>query len=345
MTQQSDSVAAQSLPEATPTTAIDLETPDMDSATLVDSYAERLMDELFEPIDQALEGDSTALASSLQAPAPAPSNHDSPLTTALAMPVVGPLDRAREAAAAVAESESTAEPPQSWWTRHLDHLLLAAAGISLGATLLLWLVNRQQTSPVVTATGSPEQAVAQSDTQFLEYLRRSLEVITEQSSQPTATAGSQVASSADGGIPNVSVDGVGSLPPMANAPGGAGGSSPLGPSGSVNVIERVYVPYQPVPTANTNSGTRSGSPAPRPQASASPSEQRVATAAPAHVLVGVLELGQRSAALFEINGVSQRVYLGEQIGNSGWTLVSVANQEAVIRRNGEVRSIYIGQQF
>jgi Tfp pilus assembly protein PilP len=64
-----------------------------------------------------------------------------------------------------------------------------------------------------------------------------------------------------------------------------------------------------------------------------------------HVLVGVLELGDRSAALFDINGVSQRVYIGERIGNAGWTLVSVSSQEVVIRRNGEVRSIYIGQSF
>jgi Tfp pilus assembly protein PilP len=62
-------------------------------------------------------------------------------------------------------------------------------------------------------------------------------------------------------------------------------------------------------------------------------------------LVGVLELGDRSAALFEVNGVPQRVYIGERIGTAGWTLVSVAHQEVMIRRNGDVRSLYIGQQF
>lgn len=64
-----------------------------------------------------------------------------------------------------------------------------------------------------------------------------------------------------------------------------------------------------------------------------------------HTLVGILELGDRSAALFEVNGVARRVNEGESIGGSGWTLVEVANQEAVIRRNGEVRSIYVGQKF
>ncbi|MCL2923810.1 MAG: hypothetical protein MGF17_04045 [Trichodesmium sp. MAG_R04] len=64
-----------------------------------------------------------------------------------------------------------------------------------------------------------------------------------------------------------------------------------------------------------------------------------------NTLVGVLELGERSAALFEIDGVARRIYVGEKIGTSGWTLVKVVNQEAVIRRNGEVRSVFVGQQF
>ncbi|NES21471.1 MAG: hypothetical protein F6K41_21710, partial [Symploca sp. SIO3E6] len=66
-----------------------------------------------------------------------------------------------------------------------------------------------------------------------------------------------------------------------------------------------------------------------------------------HALVGLIELEppDPSAALFAINGVTQRFKIGEAIGNSGWTLVSVNNKEAIIRRNGEVRSVYIGQQF
>ena len=49
--------------------------------------------------------------------------------------------------------------------------------------------------------------------------------------------------------------------------------------------------------------------------------------------------------LFEIDGVARRIYVGENIGSSGWTLVKVVNQEAVVRRNGEVRSVFVGQQF
>ncbi len=63
------------------------------------------------------------------------------------------------------------------------------------------------------------------------------------------------------------------------------------------------------------------------------------------VLVGVLNLGSRSAALFDVEGTSQRAYVGDRIGTSDWSLVSVNGQDVVIRRDGEVRSVYIGQRF
>lgn len=67
--------------------------------------------------------------------------------------------------------------------------------------------------------------------------------------------------------------------------------------------------------------------------------------APSSTLEGLLELGNKSAALFKIDGVTRRINMGETIGSSGWTLVDVSNGEAVIRRNGEVRSIYAGQKL
>ncbi len=68
---------------------------------------------------------------------------------------------------------------------------------------------------------------------------------------------------------------------------------------------------------------------------------------PAYILEGLLESENKSksVALFQINGVTQRIDIGENIGSSGWTLVDVANKEAIIRRNGEVRSIFAGQRF
>ncbi|MGL6284349.1 MAG: hypothetical protein ACRC2J_18240 [Microcoleaceae cyanobacterium] len=65
----------------------------------------------------------------------------------------------------------------------------------------------------------------------------------------------------------------------------------------------------------------------------------------ANTLVGILELGDRSAALFEIDGVARRIYVGEKIGSSGWLLEKVANNEAIIRRNDEVQAISVGAKF
>ncbi|MGB6166999.1 MAG: hypothetical protein WBF52_05385 [Geitlerinemataceae cyanobacterium] len=75
------------------------------------------------------------------------------------------------------------------------------------------------------------------------------------------------------------------------------------------------------------------------------SPQTEALPANIHTLLGILQFGDRSAALFEVNGVPSRVNIGESIGSSGWTLVEVTEQQARIRRNGEVRDIFVGQQF
>ncbi|MGH7999087.1 MAG: hypothetical protein ACREPR_06575 [Brasilonema sp.] len=93
--------------------------------------------------------------------------------------------------------------------------------------------------------------------------------------------------------------------------------------------------------------------APKPiTPSLSPGEQEVASTVTtsnvgtsSYTLERLLELGNKSAALFKMNGVTHRIELGEAIGSSGWTLVEFANDKAIIRRNGEIRSIYTGQTF
>jgi hypothetical protein len=111
---------------------------------------------------------------------------------------------------------------------------------------------------------------------------------------------------------------------------------------------------QPSPTAKPGArATASGQaqplrlePVERPTLMAVPSlAPQSPEAAVTYKLTGVLDIGDRSGALFEIGGVPQRINIGESIGSSGWTLVSVKNQEATIRRNGEVRSIKVGGKF
>jgi hypothetical protein len=106
---------------------------------------------------------------------------------------------------------------------------------------------------------------------------------------------------------------------------------------TINIVPFRAVPPQ-MPTAT----------APKQQQVAPPAQEvAVAPTNPAQILEGLLEHDDKSksAALFKINGVTRRIEIGESIGTSGWALVEVANGEAVVRRNGEVRSIYAGQNF
>ena len=119
------------------------------------------------------------------------------------------------------------------------------------------------------------------------------------------------------------------------------------------------VPPEPVAVAAVDAASQEAAPeaaqtpvpfAPAPSASApsAPGETDVPATLEApiistYTLVGLLELGSGSAALIEVNGVTRRLSLGERIGD--WSLAEVKNGEAVFRRNGEVRSVFVGQNF
>ncbi len=145
-------------------------------------------------------------------------------------------------------------------------------------------------------------------------------------------------------------------PASVAVPGGRGsGAAPVAPAKTGTSTPTTQAkPATPTQVTPATPQVRQEVPAatiPLPPPSAvteTPAEQSTATnptPATAHTLVGILELGDRSAALFEINGVARRIYVGETIGASGWSLVEVVNQQAVIRRNGEVKTIFVGQQF
>lgn len=139
-------------------------------------------------------------------------------------------------------------------------------------------------------------------------------------------------------------------------------AKPAAPASAPAAAQPIQIKPQ-VPALPQSAKPSASAAAPPAKPSAPPIPQTVAAAAPPsatsetsqspqssasavqHTLMGVMELGDRSAALFEVNGVTKRFNVGEAIDASGWTLVSVTNSEAMIRRNGEVRSIYPGQKF
>ena len=67
---------------------------------------------------------------------------------------------------------------------------------------------------------------------------------------------------------------------------------------------------------------------------------------PLPVLTGVMQSpGGRSSAIFQINNASVSAEIGESVGSSGWTLVSVGASSAVIRNNGQERTLSVGGMF
>jgi len=297
-----------------------------DADSLVETYAEALIDTLFDDVDQLLDGDLSAISVVLNPPVAHPASADGaalvPAPSAAPVETETPEDALLAAAVA---AESVTAPPRRRW---LPTLAVATLGALIGA-VGVWWGARPTVDPVPVASSE-----GQSHAEFLTYLERSLAVI-NQRAETAAVPG-------DGADPSLALSSPaplvplppGAIPPLPGAP------SPAAPSpmpGPINVIERVYIPYAatPVPTAPAVPTT--------PAAPAAPAAPVAPAVTP--TLVGVLELGDRSAALFEIGGVTQRVYIGETIGNSGWSLVSVADGEATVRRNGEVRAIDVGQPF
>ncbi|HEY9873122.1 MAG TPA: hypothetical protein V6D12_06785 [Candidatus Obscuribacterales bacterium] len=330
-----------------------------------DTYADKLMDELFSDIDRMLEG-STKLPTEVQQPEYVSLQ---PLKIP-AMPqaeaaIAQPEQVTQEAGNTANGLQTPVEPKKAtqkakgaYWGSNFgswfDKLLLAIALTSLAGMFLLWLASqhrlnwRLRPQPVASPVAKPQ--ISESDSQFIKYMLRSLEAIdrnAQASKQLAAAAGVQQASN----LPQVFIPS--NLPPVPNP--------------TTRIIEKVYIPVYPpsasstapastpgkTPAANP-SGLRAASapakPVPQSIVPLPPSSPLISAApdtqlpAPQQTLVGVVQQG-RPAGLFVINGVTQRIHQGESIGNSGWTLVTIAKQEAIVRRNGEVRSVYVGQKF
>ncbi|MBO1346431.1 MAG: hypothetical protein EBE86_003035 [Hormoscilla sp. GUM202] len=254
--------------------------------------------------------------------------------------------------------------------RSVRKLILLLASTCLGVPLLLWLgrqgVIQGQGWQSVFISGSDvvgpsrEQIQARieadADAQFVQYMQQTLASIDQNAGQRE-----QVATLPDAPAENNFMSAESATNRQLS-----------GPNRLPTVLERVYIPvYQPPRPASQPSGL----PIPPP-----PSSSDVATLPPppplsnitlppppdpagiapkpislptpppvtsnaTGTLVGILALGDRSAALFDIDGVTHRFRVGDNIGESGWTLVEISQQEAILGRNGQLRSIYVGQKL
>ena len=308
--------------------------------TMVDAYAEDLMDEVFEDVDRILAGEESAIyAEPDTTPQASYASLSSAAVTVPAMIV--PVEKEAvdtSPQAPITERDADAQDTQSpkestnkrFKRKHLRKFMLGAICLSALAGAGVWFLRQQPIAQPAETSAAPTATPALSeDAAFRDYLTRSLRVISGERSAQTETQN-----------PNT----------VATTPTPTADNQTATGRPSNNVIERVFVPLlQPGANQRTpsNAVTLPSLPAPNGSGQAANDSAPVPNIAAANTyeLVGVLELGDRSAALFEVNGSSQRVYIGETVGSSGWSIVSIDNEEVVVRRNGEIRSIYIGQQF
>lgn len=300
-----------------------------------------------------------------------------PTESALPETVVEP-----KTAEAASNADTTSEKPD-WSLRILWAAALLSCAGALALCISNWgnykalfqQVTGQAPAAETIATVPTAATVEAPNQAFANYIQQSLEALASQ--QPTATT--SLAGLTSPVVATAPAPVVPAAPVVTpTIPGGLGTAPAAVPPGTI--LERVYIPvYQtpqglvpvvpgvPVPNLTANGTFLPSQTAIAPSAvvqpgaaiatAAQPQASQSAPASPGeaiaaqplttteHTLVGLLELGDSSAALFELNGVTRRFSLGERIGSSGWTLVEAKNSEAIVRRNGEIRSVFVGQTF
>ena len=210
----------------------------------------------------------------------------------------------------------------------LDKFIFVIACVYLG-WVVAWLIS-QKNAPV-----SPNETISLEDQKFIAYLQSSLAIIDRQgqTSPPNPHPSPQNNPSPVATVPP---------PPPANLP----------VNNSPQIIERIYVPVYPQ-TPETTAKIVPVTPA-NPDISAPPLpaapqvNQPVAAVIPTNnqvknTLVGVMDLGDRSSALFDNKGITMRISPGEFI--NGWTLVEVGGQQVILSRNGQRKVLEVGQSF
>ncbi|MBW4472738.1 MAG: hypothetical protein KME45_20530 [Stenomitos rutilans HA7619-LM2] len=328
----------------------------------VESYADRLMDDLFGDVERLLDSGAKPSTDSVRSELLLPES-TAPKRSSF-VDLVSPLVRRSTVEADAAADEQDYEALLATRksmerslerkpfiasvresVRSYDRLLLGVGCLSLLTVLGVWFLNqqaRQQTATVAvvpqTSASNTTPSSTATDNQFVSYLQQALKAIDDQQQSSSSTPASPNGTAMN--LPTVTLPGSPTMQPSPTA-----GTTPSTASRPATGLSRLYVPIYQVPQPG-QPGSPSVAPLPSVNAPAAV-RQPIPLSVPgvAKKLVGVLELGDRSAALIEMNGVTQRYRVGESIATSGWTLVDVSKDQAVIRRNGEVRSVFIGQNF
>jgi hypothetical protein len=210
----------------------------------------------------------------------------------------------------------------------LDKVIFVIACVYLG-WVVAWLIS-QKNAPI-----SQNGTISQEDQKFIAYLQSSLAIIDRQGQTSSPDPNPAAKNNPSPVVP---------VPPAPPA------NLPV--NNTPQIIERIYVPVYPQTpetTAKLVPVTPSNTDISAPPLPAAPQENRpVAAVIPTNnqvknTLVGVMDLGDQSSALFDNKGITTRISPGEFI--NGWTLVEVGNQQVILSRNGQTKVLEVGQSF
>lgn len=257
----------------------------------------------------------------------------------------------------VPETKPIISPKKFGFNHYLDKILLIFATGYL--CLVFWWLFTSKNALLPLAFLSPQDNISQADAEFIDYMKQSLEVIdrqvvAKQSSAKTAASNKTseiVYVPVYTPTPTANSNNPNNLPPLLSPPPPPNNLTALKPPISTIKIQPPIPPSEAVKvkTTPTESSLKNAETSVTESISESntPREIAAATITPniEHTLVGLMELKEGSAALFKIAGVTQRIWLGEEIENTGWVLDSVANQKAKISYQGKILTLSVGETF
>jgi hypothetical protein len=212
--------------------------------------------------------------------------------------------------------------------------MLFALACSYSLFVLWWLFGHQGQNLLIGLMGGKNVVLSKSDVEFIDYMERSLNQIERIAAKqktneqvvyvpvytPAQTTSNIASNNLPLALPNSNIS---DIPPPQLAP-----------------AEPLAIPAPPPLPAPTPITDHADNSAPSNPVAIAPQPNIN------HTLMGVLELGgDRSAALVKVQGQTRRVWLGEEINADGWILESIANQQANISYQGEVRAISVGETF
>jgi len=227
--------------------------------------------------------------------------------------------------------EKLSQPKTSESVGFIDSLLLGSALTSAIFAVVLGLVNRKipAYTPVYSNISNSQIQSNDSLAPVAENLRRSLDEIPD---KPNDVNPKQIPNS------NTLTNSVIDTP--VNSP----------------QVKPIYIPiYQPTaptpsvpsnPTPITPTNTTVSAIAPAPVLRDKRSDKKFdKKTAGTYTLIGVLELGDRSTAIIDINGSIKSLKIGSVVADSGWTISRIAQQEVLLKRGSEDTTVTVGQKF